>query len=205
MDKLGITFLEHVFHFCETADIIKWNIKQAKNHCGFVDKTVDNLGGNMNITIIGVGKLKEKYLKDGIAEYAKRMKSYAPVEIVEVPDEPAANELSDAEVLQVKEKEGDRILEKIPERAHVIALDLRGKQFTSEQFSAHIEEEMTYGSSHFVFIIGGSHGLSQSVLQRVDTKICFGKMTYPHQLMRLILIEQIYRAFRIMRNEPYHK
>ena len=173
--------------------------------CGLVRNPVDNLGGNMNITIIGVGKLKEKYLKDGIAEYAKRMKTYAPVEIVEVPDEPAANELSDAEVLQVKEKEGERILDKIPERAHVIALDLRGKQFTSEQFSLHIQEEMIYGSSHFIFIIGGSHGLSQKVLQRVDTKVCFGKMTYPHQLMRLILIEQIYRAFRIMRNAPYHK
>ena len=166
---------------------------------------VDNLGGLMNITIIGVGKLKETYLKDGIKEYAKRMKSYAPVEIIEVPDESAANELSDAEIIQVKEREGQRILEKIPDRAHVIALDLRGKQFTSEQFSEHIQNEMTYGSSHFVFIIGGSHGLSKEVLQRVDTKVCFGKMTYPHQLMRLILIEQIYRAFRIMRNEPYHK
>ena len=168
-------------------------------------KSVDNLGGIMNITIIGVGKLKETYLKDGIKEYAKRMKSYAPVEIIEVPDEPAANELSDAEIIQVKEREGQRILEKIPDRAHVIALDLRGKQFTSEQFSEHIQNEMTYGSSHFVFIIGGSHGLSKEVLQRVDTKVCFGKMTYPHQLMRLILVEQIYRAFRIMRNEPYHK
>lgn len=159
----------------------------------------------MEITIIGVGKLKEKYLKDGIAEYQKRMKSYAPVDIIELPDEPAPNVLSDAEVEQVKVKEGNRILEKIPERAHVIVLDLRGKQFTSEQFSSHIEDVMTYGSSHFVFIIGGSHGLSQDVLKRADTKICFGKMTYPHQLMRLILIEQIYRAFKIMRNEPYHK
>lgn len=159
----------------------------------------------MEITIIGVGKLKEKYLKDGIAEYQKRMKSYAPVNIIELPDEPAPNVLSDAEVEQVKVKEGNRILEKIPERAHVIVLDLRGKQFTSEQFSSHIEDAMTYGSSHFVFIIGGSHGLSQDVLKRADTKICFGKMTYPHQLMRLILIEQIYRAFKIMRNEPYHK
>lgn len=170
-----------------------------------MDNYVDNLGGIMDITIIGVGKLKEKYLKDGIAEYVKRMKSYAHVDIVEVPDEPAPNILSDAEVEQVKQKEGERILEKVPDRAHVIALDLRGKQFTSEQFSAHLEEEMIYGASHFVFIIGGSHGLSKEVLQRVDTKISFGKMTYPHQLIRLILVEQIYRAFRIMRNEPYHK
>lgn len=159
----------------------------------------------MKITIIGVGKLKEKYLKNGIAEYQKRMNSYAPVEIIEVADEAAPNEMSAAEVEQVKEKESARILEKIPDRAHVIALDLKGKQCTSEQFSAHIEDEMTYGSNHFVFIIGGSHGLSDGVLKRADTKISFGKMTYPHQLMRLILIEQIYRAFRIMRNEPYHK
>lgn len=159
----------------------------------------------MELTIISVGKLKEKYLKDGIKEYQKRMKSYAPAKIIEVPDEPASSVLSDAEVVQVKDKEGEKILAKIPDRAHVIALDLRGKQMTSEQFSTHIKEEMTYGSSHFVFIIGGSHGLSQDVLKRVDKKVSFGKMTYPHQLMRLILIEQIYRAFKIMRNEPYHK
>ena len=159
----------------------------------------------MKITIIGVGKLKEKYLKNGIAEYQKRMNSYAPVEIIEVADEAAPNEMSAAEVEQVKEKESARILEKIPDRAHVIALDLKGKQCTSEQFSAHIEDEMTYGSNHFVFIIGGSHGLSDDVLKRADTKISFGKMTYPHQLMRLILVEQVYRAFKIMRNEPYHK
>lgn len=159
----------------------------------------------MEITIISVGKLKEKYLKNGIAEYLKRMKSYANVKIVEVNDEPAGQTLSDAEVEQVKEAEGQRIIGKIPERARVIALDLRGKQLTSEDFAEEVNEMMTYGTSQIAFIIGGSHGLSKEVLQKTDLKISFGKMTYPHQLMRLILIEQIYRAFKIIRNEPYHK
>lgn len=159
----------------------------------------------MDITIIAVGKLKEKYLKNGIAEYLKRMKSYVNVKIVEVNDEPAGQTLSDAEVEQVKEAEGKRIIGKIPERARVIALDLKGKQLTSEAFAEEVNETMTYGTSQIAFIIGGSHGLSKEVLQKTDLKISFGKMTYPHQLMRLILIEQIYRAFKIIRNEPYHK
>lgn len=159
----------------------------------------------MEITIIAVGKLKEKYLKNGIAEYLKRMKSYAKVKIVEVNDEPAGQTLSNAEIEQVKNAEGQRIIEKIPKRARVVALDLKGKNLTSEAFAAEIEETMTYGMSQIVFIIGGSNGLSDEVLQKTNLKISFGKMTYPHQLMRLILIEQIYRAFKIMRNEPYHK
>ena len=159
----------------------------------------------MEIAIIAVGKLKEKYLKNGISEYLKRMKGYANVKIVEVNDEPAGQTLSDAEVEQVKEAEGQRILNKIPERARVVALDLKGKQLSSEAFAEEIDETMTYGTSQITFIIGGSYGLSKEVLQKTDLKISFGKMTYPHQLMRLILIEQIYRAFKIMRNEPYHK
>ncbi len=159
----------------------------------------------MEITIIGVGKLKENYLKAGIAEYVKRMKAYASVKIIEVADEPEPNAVSDADILKIKEVEGQRILDKLPERAHVIALDLKGKALTSEAFSKEVSEAMTYGSNQIAFIIGGSHGLSQEVLQKTNLKISFGKMTYPHQLMRLILVEQIYRAFKIMRNEPYHK
>ena len=159
----------------------------------------------MEIKIIVVGKLKEKYLKNGISEYLKRMKSYANLKIIEVKDEAAGQTLSEAEIEQIKEIEGKRILEKLPKQARVIALDLKGKQLTSERFSEEINETMTYGTSQIVFIIGGSHGLSQEVLQKTDLKISFGKMTYPHQLMRLILVEQIYRAFKIMRNEPYHK
>ena len=159
----------------------------------------------MEITIISVGKLKEKYLKAGISEYAKRMKPYANLKIVEVADESEPNAVSDADILKIKEIEGERILAKIPERAHVIALDLKGKNLTSEDFSKEINEAMIYGSNQIAFIIGGSHGLSQEVLQKTNLKISFGKMTYPHQLMRLILVEQIYRAFKIIRNEPYHK
>ena len=159
----------------------------------------------MEIKIIVVGKLKEKDLKNEISEYLKRMKSYANLKIIEVKDEAAGQTLSEAEIEQIKEIEGKRILEKLPKRARVIALDLKGKQLTSERFSEEINETMTYGTSQIVFIIGGSHGLSQEVLQKTDLKISFGKMTYPHQLMRLILVEQIYRAFKIMRNEPYHK
>lgn len=159
----------------------------------------------MEIKIIVVGKLKEKYLKNGIAEYLKRMKNYAQIKIIEVKDEAGSQTLSDAEIKQLKEIEGKRIIEKLPDRAKIIALDLKGKQLTSEDFAEEINETMTYGTSQIAFIIGGSHGLSQEVLQKTDLKISFGKMTYPHQLMRLILVEQIYRAFKIMRNEPYHK
>ena len=159
----------------------------------------------MEIKIIVVGKLKEKYLKNGIAEYLKRLKRYANLKIIEIKDEAASQTLSDAEIEQIKVVEGKRIIEKLPDRARVIALDLKGKQLTSEDFAEEINETMTYGTSQIVYIIGGSHGLSQEVLQKTDLKISFGKMTYPHQLMRLILVEQIYRAFKIIRNEPYHK
>lgn len=181
-------------------------MKINEKKCGYVHNFVDNFGGKkMEITIIAVGKLKEKYLKNGIAEYLKRMDNYVNVKIVEVNDEPARQSLSDAEVEQVKEAEGRRIISKIPERSQVIALDLKGKQLSSEDFAKEINEVMIYGTSQITFIIGGSHGLSREVLQKTDLKISFGKMTYPHQLMRLILVEQIYRAFKIIRNEPYHK
>lgn len=159
----------------------------------------------MDITIISVGKLKEKYLKMGIAEYLKRLQSYANVKIIEVSDEPAGNHLSAKQIEQVKEIEGKKILEKIPERSAVIALDLRGKKLTSEKFAEYIDETTTYGRSHIVYIIGGSHGISDAVLQKAQLKVSFGQLTFPHQLMRLILVEQIYRAFKILNNEPYHK
>lgn len=159
----------------------------------------------MNITIISVGKLKEKYLKQGLAEYLKRLKSYAQVKIIEVPDEPAGQQLSGKEIELIKEVEGEKIIAKIPERAEVIVLDLQGKELNSEEFAQYIEDTTVYGKSHLVYIIGGSHGLSAAVLKRANLKVSFGRMTYPHQLMRLILVEQIYRAFKILNNEPYHK
>ncbi|ALV22379.1 23S rRNA (pseudouridine(1915)-N(3))-methyltransferase RlmH [Carnobacterium antarcticum] len=159
----------------------------------------------MNIKIITVGKLKEKYLKMGIEEYTKRLVSYCKIELIEVPDEKAPEKLSEAEMLQVKEKEGERILSKISDQAYVFALAIEGSQRTSEAFSKEIEQLGIQGKSNLVFVIGGSLGLSEAVMKRSNAQISFGKMTLPHQLMRLVLIEQIYRSFRIMKNEPYHK
>ncbi|KQL21714.1 23S rRNA (pseudouridine(1915)-N(3))-methyltransferase RlmH [Cytobacillus solani] len=159
----------------------------------------------MNISIITVGKLKEKYLKQGIDEYLKRLSAYAKIEIIEVPDEKAPEELSDTEMLQVKQKEGERILSKIHPDAHVIALAIEGKMKISEELADGLDKLATYGKSKVTFVIGGSLGLSSEVLQRANEKLSFSKMTFPHQLMRLILVEQVYRAFRILRGEPYHK
>ncbi|MFS7260911.1 23S rRNA (pseudouridine(1915)-N(3))-methyltransferase RlmH [Carnobacterium divergens] len=159
----------------------------------------------MNIKIISVGKLKEKYLKMGIEEYVKRLGAYCKIELIEVPDEKAPEKLSAAEMIQVKEKEGERILSKIPENAYVFALAIEGKQRTSEEFSKEIDQLGISGKSQLVFVIGGSLGLSDTVLKRSNTQISFGKMTLPHQLMRLVLVEQVYRGYRIMKGEPYHK
>ena len=159
----------------------------------------------MDITILSVGKLKEKYLKKGIDEYAKRLGAYTKFNVIEVPDEKAPENLSDAEMIQIKDKEGQRLLAKISDQAYVFALAIESKERTSESFAKEIEQLMIHGKSSIVFVIGGSLGLSEDVMKRSDETISFGKMTYPHQLMRLILTEQIYRAFRIMRNEPYHK
>ncbi|MDN4494122.1 23S rRNA (pseudouridine(1915)-N(3))-methyltransferase RlmH [Ureibacillus aquaedulcis] len=159
----------------------------------------------MNITIISVGKLKEKYLKMGIDEYVKRLGGYAKVELVEVPDEKAPEQLSDAEMEIVKRKEGERILAKINDGMHVIALAIDGKMKSSEDMAKELESLMTYGTSKVAFVIGGSLGLHDDVLRRADEKLSFGKMTLPHQLMKLVLVEQIYRSFRIIKGEPYHK
>ncbi|GER67333.1 ribosomal RNA large subunit methyltransferase H [Weizmannia acidilactici] len=159
----------------------------------------------MNISILSVGKLKEKYLKQGIGEYLKRLSAYAKVDIIEVPDEKAPEVLSEAEMEIVKQKEGERILAKISPDTYVITLAIEGKMKTSEELADMIDHLATYGKSKITFVIGGSLGLSREVMQRGNESLSFSKMTFPHQLMRLILLEQIYRAFRIIRNEPYHK
>ena len=159
----------------------------------------------MEITIIAVGKIKEKYLKEGIAEYLKRLSPYARLTVIEIDDENAPEYLSPAEAEKVVKKEGERILTKIPPSSFVIALDLKGKNLSSEELASFISEKSLYGKSRLTFLIGGSLGLSTEVLERADFKLSFGRMTYPHQLMRLILLEQIYRAFKIVRGEPYHK
>ncbi|MCY8611959.1 23S rRNA (pseudouridine(1915)-N(3))-methyltransferase RlmH [Bacillus haynesii] len=159
----------------------------------------------MNISIVAIGKLKEKYLKQGIDEYIKRLSAYAKVDIIELPDEKAPENLSDQDAKIVKDKEGERILSKISPDAHVIALAIEGKMKSSEELADNMDRLATYGKSKVTFVIGGSLGLSDAVLKRADEKLSFSKMTFPHQLMRLILLEQVYRAFRINRGEPYHK
>ncbi len=159
----------------------------------------------MKITVISVGKIKEKYFTGAINEYAKRLTKYCKLDLVEVPDEKAPENLSDKEMIQVKDKEGERILAKIGDQAYVIALAIEGKQLTSEDLSETIEKLGVSGKSHIVFVIGGSLGLADAVLNRANYKLSFSKMTFPHQLMKVVLLEQVYRAFRISRNEPYHK
>ena len=159
----------------------------------------------MNISIVTVGKLKEKYLTLGINEYLKRLSAYAKIEVIEVPDEKAPEQLSDTEMEQIKQKEGERILAKVHPDAHVIALAIQGKLMSSEQLASELDKLATYGKSKIAFIIGGSLGLSDEVLKRSNAQLSFSKMTFPHQLMRLILVEQVYRGFRINRGEPYHK
>ncbi|KKI89523.1 50S rRNA methyltransferase [Bacillus sp. SA1-12] len=159
----------------------------------------------MNISIVTIGKLKEKYLKQGIDEYLKRLSTYAKVDVIELPDEKAPENLSETEIEIVKEKEGERILTKISDDTHVIALAIEGKMKSSEQLAKDLDQLATYGKSKIAFVIGGSLGLSPAVIKRANDTLSFSKMTFPHQLMRLILLEQVYRAFRINRGEPYHK
>lgn len=160
----------------------------------------------MDIKIIAVGKIKEKFYKEAIDEYLKRMQAYNKLEIIEVADEMAAETLSEKELEQVKEKEGERILGKISKEDYVVSLEILGKQMDSIEFAKFIENEMAEGfGRNLVFIIGGSNGLAKEVSQRSNKKLSFGKMTYPHQLMRVILTEQIYRAYRIINGHPYHK
>ena len=159
----------------------------------------------MKITIITVGKLKEKYLKDGIAEYLKRLSRYATVEIVEVADEQTPDNASAAEEQQIKQKEAQRIQKYIKDDTYLIALAIEGTQLTSVQLAEKIDRLGIEGHSHITMVIGGSLGLDASILQQADYLLSFSKMTFPHQLMRLILVEQIYRSYRIIKGEPYHK
>ncbi|KRL38345.1 rRNA large subunit methyltransferase [Liquorilactobacillus uvarum DSM 19971] len=152
-----------------------------------------------------MGKLKEKYLKQGIAEYAKRLSKFCKFKIVEVADEKAPEKLSEAEMIKVKEIEGERILSKVKDKEYVYALAILGQERSSEGLAQEIQSLGTYGHSDITFIIGGSLGLSEAVLKRADTEISFGRFTLPHQLMRLVLTEQIYRSFMINAGSPYHK
>jgi 23S rRNA (pseudouridine1915-N3)-methyltransferase len=162
-------------------------------------------GKKMKITIACVGKIKEKYLTAGIGEYVKRLRRYCTLQICEVADEKTPDGASEAVEKAIKEKEGERLLKVIPEGAFVIALAIDGEMPDSVELSKKIESLTVRGVSHIVFVIGGSLGLSDAVLAGADRKISFSRMTFPHQLMRMILLEQIYRSFRILHHEPYHK
>ena len=159
----------------------------------------------MKIKLVTVGKLKEKYLKDGIAEYMKRLNRFCKVEMIELADEKTPDKASDLENQQILEKEGNKILSKINEREFVIALAIEGNQFPSEKFSQLMMDTTVHGFSDITFVIGGSLGLSPAVKKQANLLMSFGKLTLPHQLMRLVLIEQIYRAFMIQQGSPYHK
>jgi len=159
----------------------------------------------IKITIISAGKVKEKYFLSAIDEYVKRLSRYTKMEFISLKQGHTTQEMSEKDILNVKEDEGLRILDRVNEREYVIALDLKGIELTSEKFSDKIQNLRVTGKSNITFIIGGSHGLSEKVLKRANYKICFSKMTFPHKLMKVILVEQIYRAFKIISNEPYHK
>ena len=159
----------------------------------------------MKITLITVGKIKEKYLEAAIAEYAKRLSRYCRLEIVQVADEKTPDGAGEALETQIKEKEGERILAHVKEGAYVVAVAIDGKQLSSEELADFIAERGVRGESHIQFVIGGSLGLSDAVLRRSDYRLSFSRMTFPHQLMRVILLEQIYRSYRIINGEPYHK
>lgn len=159
----------------------------------------------MKITVLTVGKIKEKFFRDAIDEYSKRLSRYCKLEILQVADEKTPDGASEALEQQIKEKEGERILSNIKDGSFVIALAIEGKMPDSVELAEKIEKWGISGISQLVFVIGGSLGLSNAVLARADYKLSFSRMTFPHQLMRVILLEQIYRSYRIIQGEPYHK
>ncbi len=159
----------------------------------------------MKITIITVGKIKEQYLRDAIHEYVKRLSRYCRLEIIEVMDEKTPDNASDVVEEAIRAKEAERILKYVREDAYVITLEIKGKQLTSEELAEKINRLGVQGTSHIIFIIGGSIGLGKEVLKKSDFALSFSKMTFPHQLMRVILLEQVYRSYRIISGEPYHK
>lgn len=160
---------------------------------------------NMKITIVCVGKIKEKYLSEGVKEYFKRLSNYCNMSIIETKEEKAPENLSDAERENLKIIEGESILKNIKDDMYVFALEINGKALSSEELAEKIEALGVQGKSNLAFIIGGSLGLGEEVIKRADFRLSFSPMTFPHQLMRLILLEQIYRGFKIIKNEPYHK
>ena len=159
----------------------------------------------MKITVLCVGKVKEKFFTDAIKEYSKRLSRYCKLEIVELADEKTPDGASEAEEVAIREKEGERILKALKDDAYVIALAIEGKMLDSVELSQKIDRLGVSGTSHIAFVIGGSLGLAPAVMKRADYALSFSRMTFPHQLMRVVLLEQLYRSYRILKNEPYHK
>ena len=159
----------------------------------------------MKITIMSVGNIKEKYLKDAILEYSKRISKYSEIDFINVDDEPIKDNASEKEIEMVKNKEALKLLKRLPQNSYKIALNLKGKMLTSPELAQKVLDICSYNNSHIVFVIGGSLGLGDELLAQMDYHLCFSKMTFPHQLMPVILLEQIYRAFKINNNEIYHK
>jgi 23S rRNA (pseudouridine1915-N3)-methyltransferase len=159
----------------------------------------------MKLTVIAVGKLKEKYLKEGIAEYSKRLSRFCDLNIIEVPDEQAPESLSAAQELQVKKKEAERIFKHVKVGCTLVVLDVRGEQLSSEKFAAKMQAFFVSGSSHITFVIGGSLGLDEELVKAANLRFSLSELTFPHQLARLVLLEQLFRAFKIINGETYHK
>lgn len=159
----------------------------------------------IKVTIISVGKVKGKFFKGAINDYSKRLSRYTKMKHISLKQGHTSGDMSEKDIINVKIDEGKRILDKIADRDYIIALDLKGKELSSEEFSDKIKKLRVRGKSNLTFIIGGSNGLSKEVLDKADYRLCFSKMTFPHKLMKVILVEQIYRAFKIINNEPYHK
>lgn len=159
----------------------------------------------MKITILCVGKIKEKFYRDAIAEYEKRLSRYCKLEIIEVADEKTPDNASELVERQIKEKEAERMIKHLKDGAFICALAIDGKQLDSVELAEKVEQLGTSGTSHIIFLIGGSLGMAEELLKKADMKLSFSKMTFPHQLMRVILLEQIYRVYRIINHEPYHK
>ena len=158
----------------------------------------------LNISIICIGKLKETYLKDAISEYSKRLQKYCNLTITELQDEKLPNKLNDSTIQEIKTKECNKMIQNIKKDSYVFCLDLAGKEFSSEEFSKKLEDIALNENSHITFIIGGTLGLNEDILKMANEKICFSKMTFPHQLIRVFLLEQLFRAFKISKGETYH-
>lgn|SRR5699024_3204145 len=159
----------------------------------------------MKLTVITVGKLKEKYWVDAVKEYKKRISKYAKIELIEVADEKEPNNASEKDIEMIKDKEGERILSKIKDSQHVVTLEIEGKEYTSESLAKQYQTWMNTGKSDVVFVIGGSNGIGREVKKRSNQEISFGSLTYPHQMMKVMILEQLFRVNKILRNEAYHK